>query len=399
MSLKNKQFAKILLFALSFVAFACKKEKVSISYSIAIERILWEGVLVNTVDLSGDQNKPYSIFHSSVANTVEYKFKEDASSKTATLSLDAQLNLYAFEAETNAGLKKTFYIKYSPHFSVTYKGEPVALNQGVFEVPYCETFDNKQLSVIDLTTNQAVDKFGGTLLSNMVVITTYEEADKQSTNGIFSKNYKYEMRFKSAAPAGYRCIETPDGLINALMLNNAGKNFLYKDVDMANKSFTPKLFGSTATSAGVFDGNNKTIKNLSIDNSASNTSFVALFSEINGTATQKVTVQNLILESVQVKGGAAIGVLAGYTSNATLKNIRVVNSKIMPIKEFTVGSQLDNSTLTVGPNPTALVGQVVGLLGKGTTVENIQADNVQFVNEQGALLTQSPSLYGYDNTK
>lgn len=99
---------------------------------------------------------------------------------------------------------------------------------------------------------------------------------------------------------------------------------LTDDIDLAGMNWTPIGLGGTNAFNGVFDGNNKIIRNLTIGSAATpmEISICGLFGIVSNSA----TIQNVILEKVTIyaksvlKGDCAIGALAGNVTGSSIVN-------------------------------------------------------------------------------
>jgi hypothetical protein len=155
------------------------------------------------------------------------------------------------------------------------------------------------------------------------------------------------------------------------------RNMHYKvteNLDMAGVSWTPIGIGGTNSFRGVFDGNNKIIKNLTMGTAATRSaiSIAGLFGVVSSSA----TVKNIVLENVSIfstittKGDCAIGALAGSVTESSVVNnchasgvIDVDYVGIVPVAPEVAGSMVVggliaklNSTLTATfPNPTTVI--------------------------------------------
>jgi len=101
--------------------------------------------------------------------------------------------------------------------------------------------------------------------------------------------------------------------------NHPGKHFkLMDDLDLVDvENWTP--IGSDPINAfqGVFDGNGKTIYNLTINDNANNNK--GLFGYI-----QTATIKNLMLTEVDIVGSNQVGGLAGYAMSSNIENCGVI---------------------------------------------------------------------------
>ena len=155
------------------------------------------------------------------------------------------------------------------------------------------------------------------------------------------------------------------------------RNMQYKvtaDLDMAGVSWTPIGIGGTNSFRGVFDGNNKIIKNLTMGTASarSSISIAGLFGVVSSSA----TVKNIVLENVSIfstittKGDCAIGTLAGsVTESSVVSNchasgvIDVEYVGLTPVAPEVAGSmvvggliaKLNSTTTATLPNPTTVI--------------------------------------------
>lgn len=142
-----------------------------------------------------------------------------------------------------------------------------------------------------------------------------------------------------------------------ILLNTYYK--LENDLDMENEVLTSSLFNNKEFK-GSFDGNNKTIKNLEIENTTKGE--VSLFGRING------TIKNLKLDNIYINAGkntyagtSYVAILAHNTYAQTqIEDITITNSQLEYKHYSTVG------TLFLG----AVAGSARGLY------KNIEMDHV-----------------------
>jgi filamentous hemagglutinin family protein len=114
--------------------------------------------------------------------------------------------------------------------------------------------------------------------------------------------------------------------------NNAGANFtLGKDIDGTGVTFTPIAFyGSLDGSATpTFDGNNKTISNLSI---AQASDAVGLFGKVSHATVKDLTIDTAVIQNTASDGynTSGSGILAGTLDHATVSNI-VLNDIVITL--------------------------------------------------------------------
>ncbi len=138
----------------------------------------------------------------------------------------------------------------------------------------------------------------------------------------------------------------------------ADANFIVTaDIDMSSlSSFAP--IGSTDVAfRGTFDGNGKTIKNISIDGTAK----VGLFGVLNGATVKNIRFANANVVST----GGYVGVLAGQVTGKTT------------VSDITVdGAKIQSGDLYAG----ALIG-AVDSVDADTSIKNITLNNITVVSE------------------
>ena len=132
--------------------------------------------------------------------------------------------------------------------------------------------------------------------------------------------------------------------------NDIGENGL----DCSTLEFEPIGYGSTYF-LGTFDGNNKTIKNLTVnDNAGDCVGFVRILGE--GGVIKDLTLDNLTLSGGNSSTNS-IGGLVGYLNGGTINNCTVQNSNISCKKD-------SETTSNNSQNPT--VGGIAGQAAAGT---------------------------------
>lgn len=191
---------------------------------------------------------------------------------------------------------------------------------------------------------------------------------------------------------------------------NGGNKFsgktvkLTTDISLKNEPWTP--IGNTQTAfCGTFDGNSKTIFNLTVTSASA----AGLFGYMHG------KVQNLTVKNAIVNGNHWAGVIAGYSTanNMTISNCHVSDSSVTVTPEL-VGGNYDNGDKAGGiigycvygdtvtgcsvTNTTVKayrdIGGIVGCaLGEANTTANITSNRVENVT----LIQDRTNGYG-ENT-
>ncbi len=119
----------------------------------------------------------------------------------------------------------------------------------------------------------------------------------------------------------------------AKSINEGGDNWkgqkvlLVADIDLENKAWTP--IGQTGATEfkGIFDGQNYTIKNLNVDNSAATDEHTS--SGLFGWAESNVTIKNVKVDGATVTGNHNVAVIVGYTYSGKISNCHVTNANIV----------------------------------------------------------------------
>ncbi len=168
----------------------------------------------------------------------------------------------------------------------------------------------------------------------------------------------------------------------------AGTEFiLANDINMEGITLAP-AGNDTMRFSGIFDGQNKTISNVTID--GGNDTYVAFFGNASG-----ATIKNLTLENVTVNGGQYTAGIVGRTRNTTITNCHVIGdidiSGTISVGAI-VGGGVTNITESsvVGTAGSSITGQsqvgaVTGLSSAGTTnVDNNSAKGVEVTASQGS---------------
>ena len=118
---------------------------------------------------------------------------------------------------------------------------------------------------------------------------------------------------------------------NEVNVNNnafSGKTVkLAVDIDLANAVWEP--IGQTGKTEfkGIFDGQDKTIKNVNIDKTAATDEHTS--SGLFGWAESNVIIKNVKIDGAIVKGNHNVAVIVGYTYSGKISNCHVTNADIV----------------------------------------------------------------------
>lgn len=105
------------------------------------------------------------------------------------------------------------------------------------------------------------------------------------------------------------------------------KVILVDDINLGSAVWTP--IGQTGATEfeGIFDGNNHTIYNLNVDNSAYTDEYTS--SGLFGWAESGVTIQNVKINGAKIVGNHNVAVIVGYTYSGKIINCHVTNAEIV----------------------------------------------------------------------
>lgn len=154
-------------------------------------------------------------------------------------------------------------------------------------------------------------------------------------------------------------------------------NGILNEMDMTGKNWQP-ISGFN----GTFNGNNVTIKNLTI----TGTSGVGLFgytAMLNTSAKEPAVIKNIVIENAYVSGSDdSVGILIAGNTNGTVSNIKIKNSTVIGEKNNTggligssgngtiTGIEMDNVTLTGSYEAGLLIGNSVNDTVSGVEIQN-----------------------------
>lgn len=283
--------------------------------------------------------------------TIKYAYAAEANQKPATLSITAP-------STDNLVLEL-------PETTVTLNGE-------IYKEVSAKTADNT-LIVAAGTTVQKLNVLKG----NVEVYGNVVEFVKD--NKVVST---YTLHIATAERLAELATEVNKGACNydIIMLDN--------DIDLENKAWTP--IGKEANVfSKIFDGQNHTISNLTINNSWGND--IGLFG-----FTKKGEVKNLTINNATVKGYLDVGVVAGTPYTTKYTNIKVtglvkVNGYSYVGGMFGKNAYANLTNLTIdadegsyvkaasGASGRSYVGGIVGFMGEGAQVVSDVQSNIDVI--------------------
>ena len=174
-------------------------------------------------------------------------------------------------------------------------------------------------------------------------------------------------------------VETADDVQN-IKDNLSGYYIVGNDIDLSTiADFTP-IGNNNTRFTGTFDGGGFTLSNLAIDRDTAN--FIGLFGYNEG------TINDIILESVNITGAASTGGLVGRNQGGTINNSKVSGSisgtsNVGGIVGFNTGT-IENSISSGSVSGTGNIGGFVGTNTSGTYTNDTWCNlNSSTLNETG----------------
>ena len=191
----------------------------------------------------------------------------------------------------------------------------------------------------------------------ITVVATQDTVEHDSNNNIYDTDATY---LNTDADGNYLISNANELVYFAKSVNvdretYAGKTVkLTADIDLAGKKWIPVGQTGATQFQGKFDGQNHTIKNMTVNYTGTNSNYACgLFGWIELHNGSPIVIQNVKFENANVTGIKYTGVVAGYAhgaSGAEIKNCVVTNS--------TVTSNTKNA------------GGIIGYMGTGVLTGN-----------------------------
>lgn len=172
--------------------------------------------------------------------------------------------------------------------------------------------------------------------------------------------------------------------------NTLGKTFkLTKDIDMTGINWTP--WGNESQYFnGTFDGQNHTIKNLTItdNDTTENGHAVGFIGRLGANADGTKTLKNVTFDNANVSGHHWVGVAVGYNEFGIVDNVKVTNSNVTA------------TCATTNPNLSPCGDKVGALIGQcGPNASYVKVTNCSAANCTVKAARDAAKLigYGYSN--
>ena len=238
--------------------------------------------------------------------------------------------------------------------STTISNDPMEIKDLIIkEGAYVKVGVDRQLKTEDVVLNGTLS-VGGTIWYTNTYVKTVEPLT--SGTGAIKRVGGEVVNFEEVV-GGYE-INNVAGLIEFAKQVNSGVDFsgkiitLMASIDLAGVEWTP--IGNVQSKAfrGVFDGNSKTISNLTV----TGTEGVGLFGYVDwNRGVGHSTIQNIIIDNAVINGTHYVGALAGWVQTANVLDCNVLNSSINCINPVG-GEDGDKAGAVVGYFSTATQG-------------------------------------------
>lgn len=169
-----------------------------------------------------------------------------------------------------------------------------------------------------------------------------------------------------------------------VVLRNSLDFTKYNDrTDVCGNGVAFEPIGTSSNSfKGTFDGNNKTIKNLIINNEGSDNQ--GIFGYIDG-----ATIKNLQINNINILGKENVGSLIGYSSGSSISGISITNINVRSSNSSNysgiggvIGYVHNNTNMkdifidTVNVESKACAGGIIGYTGNYITADSVLARNI-----------------------
>lgn len=175
------------------------------------------------------------------------------------------------------------------------------------------------------------------------------------------------------AVIGATIISNKEELLAFAQIANSTNAALAADIDLAGINWTPICNNGTNDFYGIFDGNGKTISNLTVDTRNSSTS--AASAGFIGWLGNTGVVRDLIIDNASIKGSHYVGAVVGYIEGGKVDNCTVKNSTISCTYNTIVGDDGDKC------------GGIAGYMhNTGITNCTVSNTNIDAVRDAGQIL-------------
>lgn len=175
------------------------------------------------------------------------------------------------------------------------------------------------------------------------------------------------------AVIGATIISNKEELLAFAQIANSTNAALAADIDLAGINWTPICNNGTNDFYGIFDGNGKTISNLTVDTRNSSTS--AASAGFIGWLGNTGVVRDLIIDNASIKGSHYVGAVVGHIEGGKVDNCTVKNSTISCTYNTIVGDDGDKC------------GGIAGYMhNTGITNCTVSNTNIDAVRDAGQIL-------------
>lgn len=206
--------------------------------------------------------------------------------------------------------------------------------------------------------------------------------------------------------------------VNVENNNYAGKTVkLTANIDLAGKNWIPVGQTGATQFQGIFDGQNYTIKNMTVNYTGTSSNYACgLFGWLELHNGSPIVIQNVKFENANVTGIKYTGVVAGYAngaSGAEIKNCVVTNSTVTSNTKnaggiigymgrgVLTGNTVSGCTISAKYD----VGGIANSVEPGVTFQNNKVENTNIYYEEdqqydaAGIFTSGKVVYRDDNTK
>ena len=254
----------------------------------------------------------------------------------------------------------------------------------------------------------------------ITVVATQLASEYDSINNTYDTNATY---LNQDADDNYLISNANELVYFAKSINVEGNNYAGKtvkltaNIDLAGKNWIPVGQTGATQFQGIFDGQNYTIKNMTVNYTGTSSNYACgLFGWLELHNGSPIVIQNVKFENANVTGIKYTGVVAGYAngaSGAEIKNCVVTNSTVTSNTKnaggiigymgrgVLTGNTVSGCTISAKYD----VGGIANSVEPGVTFQNNKVENTNIYYEEdqqydaAGIFTSGKVVYRDDNTK
>ena len=254
----------------------------------------------------------------------------------------------------------------------------------------------------------------------ITVVATQLASEYDSINNTYDTNATY---LNQDADDNYLISNANELVYFAKSVNVEGNNYAGKtvkltaNIDLAGKNWIPVGQTGATQFQGIFDGQNYTIKNMTVNYTGTSSNYACgLFGWLELHNGSPIVIQNVKFENANVTGIKYTGVVAGYAngaSGAEIKNCVVTNSTVTSNTKnaggiigymgrvVLTGNTVSGCTISAKYD----VGGIANSVEPGVTFQNNKVENTNIYYEEdqqydaAGIFTSGKVVYRDDNTK